>query len=81
MSGGAEAEATACHQKDQHLHRDLPRVLCSLRDYQVSLPVDGDQGLESQSGAHPGHMYLLRAWQGEDGHLDASIQPPALPYQ
>lgn len=36
MSGGAEAEATACHQKDQHFHRDFPRVLCSLRDYQVS---------------------------------------------
>ncbi|XP_029403414.1 G-protein coupled receptor 26 isoform X2 [Mus pahari] len=35
VSGGTEAKATACHQEDQHLHRDLPCVLCTLCDYQA----------------------------------------------
>lgn len=37
LSGGAEEETAAGHQEDQHLHRDLPRVLRTLRDHQVSL--------------------------------------------
>lgn len=37
LSGGAEEAAAASQQEDQHLHRHLPRMLCALRDHQVSL--------------------------------------------
>lgn len=37
LSRGTEEAAAARHQENQHLHRDLPRVLCTLRHHQVSL--------------------------------------------
>ena len=54
LSGGAEEATAARHQEDQHLHRDLPRVLCALRDYQVSLTC-GPLALEGKAAsARPG---------------------------
>lgn len=41
LPGGTEEEKAACHQEDQHLPRDLPCVLRTLRDHQVSLPGAG----------------------------------------
>lgn len=49
LSGGAEKEAAAGYQEDQHLHRDLPRMLCTLCDHQVS-PTSGTWVWEGKSG-------------------------------